>query len=197
MEKVKTGQEFSPSPQMKKLYYVYTLFGLLVLGFIWCWIMVSAEILPFALEATLIAAPFVLIPAIFVFWWIPKYWKSMVYKLDQDEMVWHRGVWFRKTGIVPYNRITNVDISQGPVSRGFRIASLSIQTAGYSGPKSQSSEIMIEYVENFIEVRDVIMSFVHGRKPAAGAVQTFDKAASSDQVLGELVKIRKLLEKKK
>ena len=55
----------------------------------------------------------------------------MWYELKDDEMSWKRGVWFRRTGILPYNRITNLDVIQGPVMRMLGISTLSIQTAGY------------------------------------------------------------------
>jgi membrane protein YdbS with pleckstrin-like domain len=63
--------------------------------------------------------------------WVRIYYVSMWYELRDDEMSWKRGVWFRRTGIVPYNRITNLDVIQGPVMRRFGISTLSIQTAGY------------------------------------------------------------------
>ena len=63
--------------------------------------------------------------------WVRLYYVSMWYELMDDEMSWKRGVWFRRTGIVPYNRITNLDIIQGPVMRRLGISTLSIQTAGY------------------------------------------------------------------
>ena len=59
------------------------------------------------------------------------YYVSMWYELKDDEMSWKRGVWFRRTGILPYNRITNLDVIQGPVMRMLGISTLSIQTAGY------------------------------------------------------------------
>jgi membrane protein YdbS with pleckstrin-like domain len=197
MEKpaLRIGQEFGPSTQLKKLYYLYLIGGVVILGLFWLWILTSVELLEFIVPATLIAAPFMLVPAILVAWWIPKYWKTIKYKLSPQEMVWQRGVWFRMTGIVPYNRITNIDIVQGPVSRAFRIASLKIQTAGYSAPSGRTSEIMINGMENFVEIREVIMSFVRGGKPVATAA-TYE-TGPSDPVLGELVKIRKLLEKGK
>lgn len=49
-------------------------------------------------------------------------------------------------GIVPYNRITNLDIRQGPVMRILGLSTLSIQTAGYSG--QAIPEIKIEGVEH-------------------------------------------------
>jgi hypothetical protein len=63
--------------------------------------------------------------------WVRLYYISMWYELRDDEMSWKRGVWFRRTGIVPYNRITNLDVIQGPVMRMLGISTLSIQTAGY------------------------------------------------------------------
>jgi hypothetical protein len=63
--------------------------------------------------------------------WVRLYYVSMWYELRDDEMSWKRGVWFRRTGIVPYNRITNLDVIQGPVMRMLGTSTLSIQTAGY------------------------------------------------------------------
>jgi uncharacterized protein len=65
--------------------------------------------------------------------WLSLYYESMWYELREDEMSWKRGVWFHTTGIVPYNRITNLDIKQGPVMRALGISTLALQTAGYSG----------------------------------------------------------------
>ena len=67
-------------------------------------------------------------------------------------MRWKRGVIFRRTGIVPYNRITNIDIRQGPVMRALDISTLSIQTAGYSG--QAQSEIRIEAIVHAEELRE-------------------------------------------
>lgn len=130
---------------------------------------------------------------LFTFWWIGKYYQTMKYKLTGHEMTWRRGVWFRNTGIVPYNRITNVDITQGPISRALGIASLRIQTAGYSASKAASSEISIEGIKEFEDLREFIMGMVRGGK--AVAVESYQKEDST--VLEELVRIRKLLEKKR
>ena len=99
-------------------------------------------------------------------------------------------------GVVPYNRITNIDIKQGPISRNLGIASLKIQTAGYSAASSSGtfSEIKIDGMEKYLVVRDIIMEFVRGKKPIA--VETYEESNLYNKVLEELVKIRKLLEKK-
>jgi membrane protein YdbS with pleckstrin-like domain len=64
-----------------------------------------------------ILAVIVIVPVIVFFVWVVLYYKSIWYELREDEMSWKRGVWFRTTGIVPYNRITNLDVKQGPVMR--------------------------------------------------------------------------------
>jgi hypothetical protein len=191
---IRLDEEMRPEPQLKKLFYTYILSGACVFFIVFC-----LPILVFAPpEVTLILVLFPGIPIalgiIFALVWVGKYYNSMHYKLTDHEMTWHRGVWFRSTGIVPYNRITNVDIVQGPVSRRYGIATIKIQTAGYSAANAKSAEITIEGMRNFEEIRDSIMSLVKGQNPVS--VGTYGKAESSgSQVLDELVKIRKLLEK--
>ncbi len=83
--------------------------------------------------------------------------------MDDEEIEWRRGVWFKNTGIIPYNRITNVDIAQGPIARMLNIGTLKIQTAGYSNPNQgwgTSSEITINGVGGFEELRHVMMDRV-------------------------------------
>ncbi|MGD2249612.1 MAG: PH domain-containing protein [Candidatus Methanofastidiosia archaeon] len=184
------GKQFNPAPQLKKLYYLYTV--LVVIVAILPWYTPILAFVPFVITAG-ITVPIVVILG-FVMYWIPKYYKTIGYKLTNDEIVWQRGVWFKKTGIVPYNRITNVDVSQGPLARLLGIASVKIQTAGYSAPSGSTgkAELHLEGIEHYEELQDIIMDYVRGRKPSA--VETYE--SSQDQVLQELIKIRKLLEQK-
>jgi len=132
--------------------------------------------------------------------WTRLYYHSMWYELHDDEMRWKRGVIFRRTGIVPYNRITNIDIRQGPVMRALHISTLSIQTAGYSG-KAQS-EIRIEAIVQAEELRELIRTMVRvssggdgtGSGPAAPRLAMGQ--TDLQQVLEEIRAIRALLEKK-
>jgi len=185
--KIKIGEEFKPAPQFKKLYYIYFLLAI-IFAILW-WYLPVLLFTPFGVKVG-ITIPILAI-LIFIAYWIRKYYETMVYKLTKDEIVWRRGVWFKKTGIVPYNRITNIDIGQGPISRMLGIASLKIQTAGYSG--QSPAEIKIEGVEQFEELRELIMEFVRGKKPVA--VETYEEENIDLKILNELVKIRKLLEK--
>lgn len=188
---INVSEEFRPALQYRTLYYIYFL-ALILLFFL---TPVTAILIFAPLIVKLMFFTAVTILLLFVAYWIPAYYDTVIYKLTNSEIVWRRGVWFRNTGIVPYNRITNVDISQGPVSRMLGISSLHIQTAGYSGQNKgfgNTAEIKLEGIEQSEELREMIIGFVRGRKPVA--VETYDADSS---VLNELVRIRKLLEKRK
>lgn len=186
--KVKINEEFRPAPQLKKLYWIYFVLAIF-LGVLWWCIPVILFAPP--VITVCISLPIVAV-LIFTAYWIPKYYDSIVYKLTENEIIWKRGVWFKNTGIVPYNRITNIDITQGPISRKLGIAALKIQTAGYSGQQTRS-EIRINGIEDFEELREVIMGFVKGKKPVA--VETYEEENIDSRILNEVVRIRKLLEK--
>ena len=194
--KTKIGEEFKPAPQFKKLYYIYLMFIIPFVVLIWYIpVIVFAPFTVIVIVSLFILLPILLI-LVFTAYWIPKYYDSMLYKLTNTDMTWKRGVWFKKTGIVPHNRITNVDIDQGPISRGLRIASLKIQTAGYSAPSRGGfgkAEIRIEGVEQFEELRELIIGFIRGRKQVS--VETYEEENINLRILNELVKIRELLER--
>jgi membrane protein YdbS with pleckstrin-like domain len=135
---------------------------------------------------------------ILFFLWVGMYYDSMWYELREDEMSWKRGVWFRRTGIVPYNRITNLDLVQGPVMRALGISTLSIQTAGYSG--QAVPEIRIEAIEHAEELRELVRTMVRGHPGGDGTgggvtVPSTGRLLTTEMlVLEELKKIRALLE---
>ncbi|MEM4141259.1 MAG: PH domain-containing protein [Nitrososphaeria archaeon] len=186
---IKVGEEFKPSPRLKNLYYTYFISAVVLCVLTW-----YVPVLIFApIEVVVgIIVPLIIILA-FTAYWIPKYYNSISYILTENEIIWRRGVWFKNTGIVPYNRITNIDVTQGPISRKYGIASLSIQTAGYSTTSyGKFSEIKILGIEKFEELRNIILEFVKGKKPLA--VETYEEDFNL-RILKELTKIRELLEK--
>ena len=150
-----------------------------------------------------ILAGLVVITIVFITW-TRLYYDSMFYELHDDELRWRRGVWFRTTGIVPYNRITNIDIRQGPVMRWLSISTISVQTAGYSG--QAVPEIRIEAIEHAEELRELLRTAVRscsavagdgtgsGPAPKATPAEPVASTGTSLLMLDELKKIRALLE---
>ena len=198
-------REFGADPDLKKLYQVYltiVLFG----GFLWWMIPVVAFVmLSFEMQIRVVAAALssfvpLLIVVGFVLYWIPKFHSSIHYVLEDDKITVTKGVWWKTKSFVPYNRITNVNIYQGPVSRHFGLGKLSIQTAGFSGTTSSGgkvAEAVILGIKNFEEVKDIVMKFVKGMKPEAVEAEAEIKPSKdiNQQILSELRKIRKAVEK--
>jgi len=197
---IKLDEEFRPAPQLRTLYYFYLLLAILIGVLPWC-VPLVLYIPRVSDNAPFIVTFFVLLPLLailgFIAYWIPRYYGTIRYKLTRDEVVWQRGVWFRQTGIVPYNRITNIDTIQGPISRTLGIAALCIQTAGYSGQQTRA-EVGMNGIVHFEELRALLMHFIRGKKPAA--VETYEAeekeaaATGTGEIHRELVRIRELLE---
>lgn len=192
-EPFRIGEPFRPEPAYRTYMYILLLLivAIVILPFV---------VLPAALSESLAAILVVGVPLaavlVFVAAWIPLYYRSVLYELTPTEISWRRGVWFRQTGIVPYNRITNVDISQGPLMRYLGFSSLRVQTAGYSA--QARAEIQLNGIEDAEDLREKIMGFVRGTPPVAAEgqpEQRMPEAAAEGDVVGELRAIRQLLEK--
>jgi len=200
---LKVGEDFRPDVDMKKLYYSYLAMGVVFLGLSWIIpaVVVALFLLPLGLaSAVAVVLLFPLLVAVFLTaFWIRKYYSSITYVLTNDEMVVERGVWWKRKSFVPYNRITNICVVQGPIARRFGLGTVRIQTAGFSGGGSAGgrvAEAVILGVKNFEEIRDVIMSFVRRARPVAVEAEA-EAPAPKDidkQILNELRKIRKALE---
>jgi len=200
---LKVSEGFHPHVDMKKLYYSYLMIGVIFLGLSWIVpvVVVALLVLPLAQASAITVALLfpLLVVAGFIIFWIQKYYSSITYILTNDEIVVEKGVWWKRKSFVPYNRITNICVVQGPIARRFGLGTVRIQTAGFSGGGSAGgrvAEAVILGVKNFEDIRDVIMSFVRRVRPVAVEAEG-EAPAPKDidkQILNELRKIRKALE---
>jgi hypothetical protein len=189
---IKLGETFKPDPVLKTLFYLHLLLNILIAFLPWY---IPIVLFSANLDVIIVASCGLIVFVILAVIWIQLYYRRMSYKLTQIEMEWSRGVWFRRMGIVLYNRITNIDIKQGPFQRRLGIASLMIQTAGSSAASRRgSAEIEVEGIKRHEELRELIMEFVRSQK-SVGVVGAFEEEKPTDtRMLDELRKIRELLE---
>ncbi|PKL63708.1 MAG: hypothetical protein CVV32_12345 [Methanomicrobiales archaeon HGW-Methanomicrobiales-3] len=191
---------FRPSPAFIPWFIInFLFFALLIAAFAVLPLILATE--PDLFISLIILGGLVLITILFVIW-VRLYYDTMSYELHDDELRWRRGVWFRTTGIVPYNRITNLDLKQGPVMRWLRISTIAIQTAGYSG--QAVPEIRIEAIEHADELRELLRNAVRSCSgggdgtgtgvPARAQEEPVASTGTSMLILNELKKIRILLE---
>ncbi len=199
---MRVPKEFGADAELRSLYRAYA-FIVLAGGFLW-WIIpltVALTVLGEALIAGIVALA-VLLPVLGILvvalYWIPKFHSSIKYVLEEDEIVVEKGVWWKTKSMVPYNRITNVNIYQGSISRHYGVGRLSIQTAGFSGVNSsgqKTAEADIIGIRNFEETKDAVMSYVKGLKPVAVEAEAEFPKDINREVLEELRRIRKAVEK--
>ena len=183
---VKLNKIFRPSEKLRLLFKDY-----LILGFLFL-------VLPWYIPAMILSSPGIFktittLGIIFVFsfltYYLPKYFENIRYKFTKETIMWKRGIWFKITGIVPYSMITNIDVTQGPISRRRGLYTLKIQTAGYSG-QNPNAEIRIEGVEEPEKIKEFIIKYVKNYKN-----DKKNPGSVNEQILKELKKIRKTLEK--
>lgn len=53
----------------------------------------------------------------FLIWWTPAFYRTADYRLTDEEIEYRCGVFFQQKTTVPYNQITSVNASQGPLQR--------------------------------------------------------------------------------
>lgn len=78
------------------------------------------------------------------------------------------------------------------------MAKLAIQTAGFSGVSSsghKTAEAELIGIRNFEEIKDVIIGLVRGMKPQAVEAEAEPSKHLNEQILEELRRIRKAVEK--
>ena len=137
---------------------------------------------------------------LFFVFWLPAYFKSLEYAIEEEAVRGKKGVFWSRHVTVPYTKITNVDVSQGPVQRLYKIGTVHVQTAGAGGQQGARAELLILGVKDLNEIKNAIMKRVVGHV-AIGAMDTTETPpAMTDSntmksILEEVTSIRKLLEK--
>ena len=132
--------------------------------------------------------------------WLPAYFRSLEYTIADDAVKGQRGVFFKRQVSMPYNKITNVDITHGPLQRKFGVGYIHCQTAGAGGQQGARAELKMEGVRDLEGVKDALMERVRGASMAGTVVAGAKPAAGGESdilggMLEELRAIRGALEK--
>ena len=128
--------ELKPDPKMKKIYLVYMVIAISLGVLSWTlpiliafgsipevfYVMLYVDILP------------TLIISIFILYWIPKYYDSITYIIDEKKVMSVRGVWWKKESYIPLEKVINITMGQGPIQRYFGLVTLGFHTAAMGTP---------------------------------------------------------------
>ena len=133
--------------------------------------------------------------------WMPAFYRSLEYVIDIDCVRMKKGVFWRKRVTVPYPKITNVDVTQGPVQRMFNIGIIRVQTAGAGGAQGAKAELRLLGVRDLEGLKDTIMERVRSytiSRSEEVKKEVVDESNSEilRHMLKELTTIREVLEKR-
>jgi uncharacterized membrane protein YdbT with pleckstrin-like domain len=109
-------------------------------------------------------------------------------------------VFWKRFATVPYHKITNVDITQGPLQRKYNVGTIHCQTAGAGGQQGATAELKMEGIRDLEGVKEAILqrALISAGTTAQVTTREAEEVASSDRLSGmlkELTAIRELLEK--
>ena len=85
--------------------------------------------------------------------------KNRKYVVREKDISYKSGLLFKKTTTVPFNRIQHLEIDQGPISRFFDLAVLSVFTAGNS---SDDLKLRGLKQEDVAKIKEFISSQIDG-----------------------------------
>jgi len=169
---LKLNERFKPDPDFKKLQYIQLSIGIfliVVLGVVIMWLLSFHHGIVFVISLVLLTLCLLIsIPSVI---WINLYYSSIFYTFTENEVIVERGIWWKNKSIVPYSRITNIDVRQGPLSRALGLWELRIQTAGYHIAQEGGfgvAEAVLQGIKNLDEVESFILSRVRSKTAAVG-----------------------------
>jgi uncharacterized membrane protein YdbT with pleckstrin-like domain len=137
--------------------------------------------------------------------WLRAYFRTLNYAIADDVLKGRRGVFFKRQVTMPYHKITNVDITNGPLQRKFGVGYLHCQTAGAGGQQGARAELKMEGIKDLEGVKDLIMERIKGAAGPSAARSSMEAAGSGSsavgidlgsEILAELRAIREALEKR-
>ena len=192
-------QTFKPSPRYRgKLNLVTTVIAVVIMlvGLLLSLIAGREDGL---LAAIVVIGIFLLVDLV---WYLPTlllinaYFRSLVYEIQNDEVIVHVGIWTKSVKHVPFRTVTNLKVNRDIFDRWFfDLGSLNIQTAGMSG--SQGAEEALVGLPNVDEIYELVVEqlrrFRSGMTPTATEVEQ-GEAGTLNAILAELVAIRKGME---
>ena len=134
--------------------------------------------------------------------WLPAYYRTLEYEVDDDSVNAKRGVFWKRYVTVPFTKITNIDVHQGPLERQFGLGTIHIQTAGAGGQQGGVAELKLVGIRDLGGVKELIAERVkqYSHRAAAGPAPGTAHESESDsevlkKILNELGAIRTVLER--
>jgi uncharacterized membrane protein YdbT with pleckstrin-like domain len=194
-------QTFKPSPRYRaKLFLVATV--------------IAAVIMVVGLFLSLVVhedeGPQAAMGVIFLFlllnlaWYLPAlllisaYFRSLIYEIQDDEVIVHVGIWTKSVKHVPFRTVTNLKVNRDIFDRWFfDLGSLNVQTAGMSGNTGAEEALLgLPNVQEIYElVRSRLRRYRGAMAPTAAEEEGEPGVDTLGAILAEVKDIRAAMEK--
>ncbi len=109
----------------------------------------------FILSALLIIVPY--------YFFLQKAFPCMAFAVREHDVIYQRGWLIRSVKICPFNRIQNCNIQSGPLERKWKLATLTLYTAGSTGADMRIPGLRQDVAER---LRQYILSKINGTATA-------------------------------
>lgn len=163
------------------------------------WIILSITINLFIFLIAAFGWLVIMIPIII---WIPAAFRVLEYYIDDEGVKMKGGVVWKKHVTVPYPKITNVDITQGPLQRNYNIGTIHVQTAGSAGKQGEKAELRMQGIRELEKIRKLVIGKVRNSSYHLGGVVKSEgekiqaeKISILKDMLKELEEIKSLLKR--
>ena len=151
----------------------------------------DVHILPVLVVITIIDVAVV----VFTLVWIPHYFKSIKYIVSDDFVRIQKGAVWKRFTTIPFEKVQNVEIFQGPIERSFGLGKILVHTAGYSG--LSKAEGVINGIKDFQTFASVLTEKVKTKvksdMPEKKDSGKNDVVIILNSIRLELIEIKKLL----
>ena len=137
-------------------------------------------------------------------WYLPAllligpYFRSLIYEIQDDEVIVHVGIWTKSVKHVPFRTVTNLKVNRDIFDRWFfDLGSLNVQTAGMSGQKgAEESLVGLPNVQEIYElVRSRLRRYRGAMAPTAAGDEGEPLADTLAAILTEVKAIRAVVDK--
>ncbi|PKN72891.1 MAG: hypothetical protein CVU50_05025 [Candidatus Cloacimonetes bacterium HGW-Cloacimonetes-3] len=127
--------------------------------------------------------------------YLSAFYNTLEYSVENNTVRLKKGVFWRIRTTVPYSKITNIDVTQGPIERMYGLSHLKIQTAGASGAQGAPAELIMSGIRDSEALKDMIMSRIGTPAAYSTPKEPTDDLSLQKAILAELTAIRKAVEK--
>jgi membrane protein YdbS with pleckstrin-like domain len=188
-----------PEKELKSLWVITWMISLILGIFFW---LILLLVIDFWVVIILVFAWIVIMIPIII--WIPAAFRALEYYIDDEGVKMKGGVVWKKYVTVPYSKITNVDVIQGPMQRYYNIGTIHVQTAGAGGKQGEKAELKINGIRELEKVRKSIIGRIRDSSHYVSGMTKKEKESIQPEnisvfkyMLKELEEIKNLLKQNK